>query len=182
MRLTTKGGNVIGKTRSFILCYLIFFSSSIFAEDIAGFWKTIDDETHMPRSIVAIYEYQKKYYGRLIATYDDNGKIYDSIEKPIKRAPAVKGNPYYVGLDFMWELEKHGKKFTNGVILDPEKGFEYSASAWIDDKGDLTLRGEMFFLGKNQTWPKAVDSDFPQGFTKPDLKTLVPKIPEVIEN
>lgn len=169
--------------KNFILMLVMFvssFFSGLMAEDIIGFWKTIDDETHKPQSIVAIYEYQNKYYGRLIATYDDNGKINDTIEHPVHRAPAVKGHPFYSGLDFIWDLEKEGPKYVNGVILDPEKGDEYVAEAWIEN-GNLIMRGKILFMGKNQTWPPATDADFPPGFKKPDLKKLVPKIPEPLE-
>ncbi len=162
-----------------LFCFLIF-NVSLFADEIVGFWKTISDETKKPESIVAIYKYKNKYYGRLIATYDDDGHILDTIENPKTKAPAVKGNPYYSGLDFIWDLEKAGSKYENGVILDPQKGDEYAAEAWIEN-GNLVVRGEILFLGKNQTWPKAKDSDFPAGFKKPDLRALVPKIPEVIE-
>jgi uncharacterized protein (DUF2147 family) len=152
----------------------------LFSEDIVGFWKSISDETKKPQSIIAIYPYQNKYYGRLIATYDDNGTISETIENPHDRAPGVKGHPYYAGLDIIWDLEKEGSKYTNGVILDPEKGDEYAAEVWIEN-GNLIVRGKIFFIGKNQTWPKALDSDFPQGFKKPDLTKLVPVIPEVLE-
>jgi len=171
---------MIKKYKLLILICFLSVSSSVFAKDIMGFWKTISDETKKPQSLVAIYPYQNKYYGRLIATFDDNGKIFDSTENPITKAPGVKGQPYYSGLDFIWDLEKEGDKYVNGVILDPEKGDEYSAEAWIEN-GDLIVRGQLFFIGKNQIWPKALDSDFPQGFKKPDLLKLVPKIPEVIE-
>lgn len=172
---------MIKKYYLFIICSFLSIANTCFSEDIKGFWKTISDETKKPQSLVAIYPYQNKYYGRLIATYDDQGKILDSIENPITKAPGVKGHPYYSGLDFIWDLEKEGDKYTNGIILDPQKGYEYSAEVWIEN-GDLVVRGELFFIGKNQVWPKATESDFPQGFKKPDLSKLVPKIPEVIES
>jgi uncharacterized protein (DUF2147 family) len=155
----------------------------LFSEDIMGFWKSISDETQKPQSIIAIYPYKDKYYGRLIATYDDNGKIADTIEYPHEKAPAIKGNPYYAGLDIIWDLEKEkdGAKYINGVILDPQKGDEYAAKAWIEND-NLIVRGEILFIGKNQTWPKAQDSDFPVGFKKPDLTKLIPVIPVAIDS
>lgn len=152
----------------------------LFSEDITGFWKTINEETNKRQSVVAIYPYQNKYYGRLIVTFDNQGNLLDSTENQKERAKAVKGHPYYAGLDFIWDLEKEGDKYVNGIILDPEKGDEYAAEAWIE-KGDLIVRGEILFLGKNQTWPKAEETDFPLGFKKPDLSKFVPVIPEVIE-
>lgn len=171
---------MIKKHLIFIFIFVFTLGNHLFSEEIVGFWKTINEETHQRESVVAIYEYQNKYFGRLIVTFDDDGKIYDSIAHPIGKAKAVKGHPYFSGLDFLWDLEKEGPKYVNGTILDPEKGDEYAAEAWLEN-GNLIVRGEILFLGKNQTWVKATDSDFPEGFKKPNFKEFVPKIPEVIE-
>lgn len=162
------------------MLWLFAFSATLTAEDIVGFWKTVDEQTNKPQSIVAIYQYQGKYYGRLIATYDESGKIDDTIYHPKDKAPGVVGNPYYSGLDFIWGLTKEGSKYTGGQILDPEKGRIYDAEMWIDN-GNLIVRGELFVFGRNQTWPPATDSDFPTDFKKPDLTKMVPKIPEAKE-
>src|ERR1700722_18418139 len=105
---------MINKSIFLGLCCILNFSSTLFSQDITGFWKSINEETKKPESIVAIYPYQNKYYGRLIVTFDD-GQFYDSIENPKAKAPAVKGHPFYAGLDFIWDLEKDGSKYTNGV-------------------------------------------------------------------
>lgn len=162
----------------FSLFCLFAISSSLMAEEITGLWKTVDEKTGKEQSIVAIYEYKGKYYGRLIATFDENGKIEDSIYSPKERAPGVEGNPYYSGLDIIWDLQKGGSRYTDGEILDPEKGKVYDAEAWIKD-GKLIVRGEILFIGRNQEWPPAKDSDFPPDFKKPDFTKFVPSIPKV---
>lgn len=166
--------------KSLFFCLIIFFSlsNSLLAQDIVGFWKTIDDKTGKPQSIVAIYKYRNKYYGRLIATFNDRGVVEETIYNPKERAPGVKGNPYYVGLDFIWNLKQEGSRYVDGKIMDPEKGRIYDAEAWID-KGNLIMRGQFLFIGRNQTWPPATDKDFPQGFQKPDLNKLVAEIPRI---
>lgn len=155
----------------------VFFSTLGAQEDVVGFWKTINEHTHKPESVVAIYEYQGRIFGRLIVTFDDTGKIQDTIENPKERAPGVQGNPFYCGLDIIWDLEKErgGSKYINGKIMDPEKGKVYHAKLWRDGS-DLIVRGELLIFGRNQTWPPAVEADFPTGFKKPDLTKLVPKI------
>lgn len=164
----------------FVLSFfcLVAFCSSLFADNCVGFWKTIDDKTGHQQSIVAIYKYKDKYYGRLILSYNDEGKVNDTMYNPKSRAPGVKGNPYYSGMDIIWDLIKQGSKYTNGWILDPEHGKIYDAEMWVDN-GKLVVRGEILFLGRNQTWTAAVDSDFPPDFKKPDLTKLVPLIPKV---
>jgi len=163
-----------------LICLSFFLSiaANLVSEDsIIGFWKTVDDKTGKPRSLVAVYEYKGKYFGRLIATYKPNGAFHDSIYSPEERASGVVGEPYYSGLDFIYDLEKEGTRYTNGYILDPEEGRLYEAEVWRE-KNNLIVRGEILFFGKNQTWPIAVATDFPPGFVKPDLASLVPVIPQ----
>jgi uncharacterized protein (DUF2147 family) len=147
-------------------------------DDIVGFWKTIDEVTNTPQSVVAVYKYQDKYYGRLILSYNENGTVQDTIYAPSKRAPGVVGEPYYSGMDIIYNLKKNGNKYTDGNIIDPEKGNRYGAELWVQD-GVLYVRGKLLFFGRNQKWPPAQHSDFPQGFVKPDLTKMVPVIPKL---
>lgn len=169
--------------RIFLFCLCLLFSPalSLFGDDITGFWKTIDDKTGQPQSIVAIYPYQGKYFGRLIVTFDEKGNIEDTIDKATTKAPGVVGNPYYAGLDIIWDLKPEGGgKFTDGEILDPERGRVYGAEVWRKDN-NLIVRGKVLFLGRNQTWPPAGEADFPPHFKKPDLQALVPVIPKPLK-
>lgn len=161
------------------LVCLLAISASLLGQNIVGFWKTVDENTKKPQSVVAVYEYQGKYYGRLILTYNSDGSVNDTIYSPRERAPGVIGEPYYAGLDIIWDLQPDGKKFTGGEIMDPEKGRIYGAELWVDEKGNLVVRGKVLFLGRNQTWPKALENDFPQGFKMPNLNELTPVIPKV---
>mgnify|MGYP001028432891 CR=1 FL=1 len=148
-------------------------------ENIVGFWKTINEKTQRPESIVAIYQYKGVYYGRIILTYYDDGTIQDTIYNPKKQAAGVVGNPYYVGMDILWGLTQQGKKYKDGSILDPEKGNVYGAEAWRKAE-KLIVRGKLFVFGRNQTWPPAAETDFPEGFKMPDINSFVPSIPKTI--
>lgn len=152
-------------------------SDSLQEGGIIGFWKTIDEKTGKPQSVVAIYPYNGKYFGRLIVTFDRQGEIEDTIYSATERAPGVVGNPFYAGLDIIWDLKPQGEKFVDGEILDPEHGRVYGAEIWRKDH-NLIVRGKVLFLGRNQTWQPAEDSDFPEPFKKPDLYALVPQIPQ----
>lgn len=160
------------------ILFILTFFSGLFAESIGGFWKSIDEESGKARSLVAVYEYEGKYYGRIIGTFDDNGnKIDETIYSPKSRAPGVVGDPYYCGLDFIWDLKPKGYKY-KGKIMDPREGKVYTAELWVaDDK--LIVRGELFIFGRNQTWLLAEDRDYPKGFKLPDVSTFVPVIPEI---
>lgn len=172
----------MNKTFIFSLFFSFLFTLNVLAQDVVGFWKTIDDKTGKPQSIVAIYEYQGKYFGRIIATYNDQGKFKDTIYLAKERAPGVEGNPHYAGMDIIWDLEKdkNGSKYKSGSILDPLHGRIYDAEIWVEN-GKLVVRGKILFLGRNQTWPPVNLSEFPQGFKIPELHTLIPAIPTVID-
>jgi uncharacterized protein (DUF2147 family) len=142
--------------------------------DIVGFWKSVDEETGIARCVVAIYPYQNQYFGRIIGTFNKEGHMEDTIYKPKGRAEGVPGNPYYSGLDLIWDLDKRGSVY-KGKIMDPEAGNVYKAEVWR--KGaDLIVRGKLLFFGRSQTWLPTTASDFPKGFKKPDTSKFVPAI------
>lgn len=154
----------------------LFCISSLFG-GIGGYWKSINENTGLAQCVVAVYEYKGIHYGRIIATYDEHGKMKEDIYKPKERAPGVVGNPYYCGLDIIWDLESTGSNY-KGKILDPQKGNIYNAQLWVDG-GNLFVRGKWGFLGRTQTWLPVDESDFPKNFKKPPLDSLVPVVPTV---
>lgn len=154
----------------------VLFSCSVFAaEDISGFWKSLNDSGES-QCVFGIYEYQGTYYGKIIGTYD-NGEMTDTIYKPIGRAEGVVGNPHMCGLDIVYGLEDSGGSF-KGKIVDPNKGNVYNCELWIQGNS-LIVRGKLFIFGKNITWHPVAKSDFPKGFKLPDMKKFVPVVPEL---
>ncbi len=157
---------------------LTFFSTALFsAESIEGFWKTVNEETGEAQCIVAVYKYEGLYYGKIIGTFGEDGKMDDSIYKPVKRAPGLAEKPFYSGLDIIWYLADRGSRF-KGKILDPEHGKVYNSELWIDN-GNLVVRGKLLMFGRSQTWLPATKADFPKDFKMPDLKKLTPAVPNV---
>lgn len=168
----------VEKVKSMVkkLLFFVLFCSALIARSIDGFWKSIDEKTGEPRCVVAIYSYQGVYYGRMIGTFDDQGKMKDDIYHPKERAPGVFGNPYYCGMDFIWDLRERDESY-RGRILDPEEGNVYNAELWVE-KGKLMVKGKLMFFSRTQAWKAAVKADFPRGFKMPDVKQFVPLIPE----
>ncbi len=162
------------KTLGLILTCMVAYCS---AQDILGFWKSIDENTGMPKCVVAIYEYQDNYYGRIIGTFDKDGEMVETIDAPEDRAPGIVGHPFYCGIDLIWGLRKKESKY-RGRIVDPKKGHIYRAELWIKD-GNLVVRGKLLCFGRNQTWLPASESDFPPEFQIPNVTEFVPVIPEV---
>lgn len=149
---------------------------SLFGEDLAGFWATIDKDTKLPSSVIAVYLYQGKYYGRIIATFNRQGKMDDTIYSPKGRAPGLVGNPYYSGLDIVWDAKPTKKGRFRGYVVDPRDGKTYNAELWKEN-GNLILRGELFIFGRNEVWPPFPNTLFDKSFKIPDLNTFVPNIP-----
>ncbi len=160
------------------LLYLLTCSTLVSADDVVGFWKTINEKSKKTESIIAIYQHDGKYYGRIIAAYNDRGQIDDTIYTPKERAPGVEGSPFYSGLDIIWDLKSNGSKYTDGKIMDPEKGRVYDLEIWRQNQ-NLIVRGKVWVFGRNQVWLPALDSDFPADFKKPDLTSLTPVIQPV---
>ena len=131
-------------------------------EGVEGYWTTIDDETNTPKSVVQIYEYQGKVYGRVVELFQNK----EAVAK-LPDEPKIKG------LDVIWDMEQKKDKFTGGKILDPKTGKVYACDMWRD--GDkLIVRRKIAFLGRNQTWepnttfkPETTAKPVPQ---KPRLK------------
>ena len=136
-------------------------TSVTYASEIVGFWTTIDDETNQAKSIVQIYEYKGKYFGRIVELLKN------------KNAKAkIAGSPNIKGLDIIWDLKKDGSTYKGGEILDPQKGKVYGCEIW-KEKEKLIVRGKIAFLGRNQTW--LPNKDF-KSETNEALKPQKPKI------
>lgn len=116
---------------------------------VTGKWKTIDDETGEPKSIVEIYEQNGKIYGKVVEILNPAKKN----AKCTKCKGADKDKPI-VGLVIIKGLVKDGDEWTDGDILDPNKGKLYSCTIELDGKDKLEVRGYMgiSLLGRTQTW------------------------------
>ncbi|MBP2832094.1 DUF2147 domain-containing protein [Aquimarina sp. U1-2] len=116
---------------------------------IFGKWKTIDDNTGEPRSIVEIYKADNKIYGKIkrILKESDRDKVCieckgDNYNKPIE------------GMVIIRDLQKDGNEYEDGTILDPENGKVYRCKLWVDEenKNILNVRGYIAFLYRTQQW------------------------------
>lgn len=116
---------------------------------IEGKWKTIDDETGKPKSIVEIFKKKDgKYYG----------KINELLIKPehstcVKCKDDRKNKPL-VGMEVIRGLSKDGNDFVGGVITNPKDGKSYKTA--VVREGNV-LKVKALIMGiavKTQTWNK----------------------------
>ena len=109
-----------------IICSLfILLSAGSFAQSALGKWKTIDDETGKPKSIVEIYMKGDKLYGKVLELF---------------REPHEEQDPYcplceddrkdqrVIGMEIIRDMEKDGTEWDDGTICDPKNGKIYDCS------------------------------------------------------
>lgn len=135
--------------KTFFAFMALLIGSLAFAQ-IEGKWKTIDDETKQPKSVVEIYKKSDgKYYGKIT-------QLLIKPENPncVACKDDRKGKPL-TGLEIIRGLKKEGNEFTGGTITDPKTGKTYKCT--ITKSGDqLSVRGYVgiSLMGRTQTWQK----------------------------
>lgn len=139
----------------FLLLIVVFslcFLSVSFAQEtsILGKWKTIDDETNEPKSIVQIYEKDGRYFGQITELFRKAGEDPAPVCDKCPNDDVRKDQPIK-GMVILKDLVQDGDKYKDGTILDPKKGKIYNCKVWLEG-GDLKLRGYIAFLFRTQTW------------------------------
>ena len=117
---------------------------------ITGKWKTIDDATGKPRSVVEIFERGGQYFGKVVSIFPRPGKDPD----PVCNACDPSDKRYKVkvkGMEIVRNLKKDGSEYGGGDILDPENGKVYRCKIWLEDN-TLKVRGYLGPFFRTQTW------------------------------
>jgi uncharacterized protein (DUF2147 family) len=135
-----------------LLCFISAGSAFAKQGSIVGNWKTIDDKTNQPKSIVKIYKRGGKYYGKVTRLFrkkdeDPNPRCEKCKDDDPRKGKRVKGMVILKDL-----VEKDGK-YSGGNILDPKNGKVYKCKLWLE-KGKLKVRGYVGIFFRTQTWHK----------------------------
>lgn len=141
----------------FIILCNILFPNSCFAENISpvGLWKTIDDKTNTPRSIIRIWESNGELLGKIEKAFYRPGEGPTDV---CKKCPGEFHNKLVLGLTIMWGLHQDPEdqySWVNGKILDPTNGQIYNCQLTINEAGDeLHVRGYLgvSLFGRTQVW------------------------------
>lgn len=128
--------------------------SSANGAELVGRWKTVDDDTHKPKSIVEIYKSGDTYRGKIVKLIDPKEP-----NAVCKKCSGENKDKPLEGMDILWDLktDKPEKSWTGGTILDPENGKSYSCNMSLDKDSDkLKVRGYIGFslLGRTQFWDR----------------------------
>lgn len=108
-------------------------------DKMVGEWRTVDDKTNQPVSVVNIYkDANGLYYGKLV------------------RLLAPEGDQNLVGTMIVKDMKEKDGELVGGKVYDPDSGNTYYCTIKYDAKNNtLKLRGSLDkrgLLGRSQTW------------------------------
>lgn len=118
-----------------------------------GYWKTIDDVSGKPKSIIQIWQTpDSSLSGKVIKIYPKPGEDQNKLCAVCK---GDKHNQRIVGMVILDGLKDNGSKWDRGNILDPENGKTYRCNVKVVDNGQkLEVHGYIGLpiIGRTQTW------------------------------
>ncbi|MEI7037106.1 DUF2147 domain-containing protein [Fulvimonas yonginensis] len=134
---------------------LMLASAAAFAADDTpvGTWKTIDDTTGKPKSIVQITEQNGELQGKVL-------QVLQSDEGPhplCRKCEGERKDQPVEGMVIMWGVHRDGDVWDGGRILDPHNGKTYKVKLSMLDNGNkLDVHGYIGFalLGRSQVWER----------------------------
>lgn len=146
--------NALFFRRMGLLAASLLILTGAWAQSPVGVWKTIDDETNKPKSLVEIYEKDGKLYGKVTKLFrgpdEDPDPVCDKCDEDDPRY-----NKKVLGMEILKGLEKESDtEWEGGKILDPKNGSVYSCYVELVEPNKLKLRGFIGFslLGRTQYW------------------------------
>lgn len=140
---------------SSIIAFAVGKSTDFTGNSPIGYWKTIDDITGKPKSIVQITRTSDQVLiAKVIKIFPTKGVTQG------KLCTACQGDQHnqpIVGMVIMTGLKSAEKQWTNGRILDPENGKTYKCTARLTEQGKkLNVHGYVGLplFGRSQTWER----------------------------
>ena len=134
---------------------LLLGSAAVYAatDTPVGTWKTIDDATGKPKSIVQITEQNGELQGKVL-------QVLQSEEGPhplCAKCDGERKDKPVEGMTIMWGVTRDDDVWDGGKILDPHNGKQYKVKLTLLDGGQkLDVHGYIGFamLGRSQVWER----------------------------
>ncbi|WP_424683171.1 DUF2147 domain-containing protein [Frateuria sp. YIM B11624] len=134
---------------------LLLGSAAVYAanDTPVGTWKTIDDTTGKPKSIVQITEQNGELQAKVL-------KVLQSDEGPnpiCRKCDGERKDQPVEGMTIMWGVTRDGDVWDGGKILDPHNGKTYKVKLSMLEGGQkLDVHGYIGFalLGRSQVWER----------------------------
>jgi uncharacterized protein (DUF2147 family) len=142
---------------TFFLAFLLIVAGNSFAQlpdPAIGVWKTIDDKTNEPASLIKIEQVNGMLEGTVIKTFqkpNEKPLVYCNLCKDERKDKPI------IGMKIMTELKRDKPgSWSDGKILDPEEGEVYRVKIVTEDGKKMDVRGYIGvpLLGRTQTWYK----------------------------
>lgn len=123
-----------------------------YAADLAspvGPWRTIDDQSGKPKSIVQITEDNGMLTGKIVQLLEG------ATEQTCSKCEGELKDKPLVGMKILWDLRKEGNEWANGKIFNPADGGTYTSKARLTDGGKtLEVTGRWMVFSKQQKWQR----------------------------
>jgi len=145
----------MNKYLKFFLLGFLFLQTQAMAQSsdpVLGIWKTMDEKTNQPASLIKIEEVHGQLTGTVLALMESPGETlvtHCHLCKDERRGKPIVGMVIMKGL----KKDKLGY-WSGGEILDPEEGDIYRVKIETDDGKILRVRGYIGFslIGRTQHW------------------------------
>jgi len=140
----------------FVFAVTVLMSFAVGAQESpVGTWKTIDDQTGKPKSLVRIIDNGGELHGKVEKLFREPGEV----QNPTCSAcqDERKDQPI-IGMTILTGMKKDGGEYKGGQILDPANGKVYKSRMWLSEDGlKLNVRGYIGvpMFGRTQTWVRA---------------------------
>ncbi len=136
-----------------LMILLLAFAPCVIAasNSPAGLWKTIDDKTGKPRSLIRISENNGEYS----AVVEKGLREGDTGEAVCDKCTDERKGQKIIGMTIASGLKEKNSTYEGGKILDPDNGKVYKCKMKLDETSNkLEVRGFIGFslLGRSQTW------------------------------
>ncbi|MFZ2315718.1 MAG: DUF2147 domain-containing protein [Gammaproteobacteria bacterium] len=145
--------------QSIVFCasfLLLTLAHAADANSPVGYWKTIDDVTGKPKSILQISQTSSQALsGRIMKIFPSPGKDENEV---CEACTGARHNQRIVGMVILEGLKQSAanpNEWSGGSILDPKNGKTYRCKVTVMDGGNkLTVRGYIGapLFGRTQTW------------------------------
>ena len=140
---------------SVLLVFMILYALPALSSDTpspVGRWKTIDDKTSKPKSIMDIAIKGDTLVATIDSLYREPGDDPDPI---CDKCSGWRKDKKAKGLTITDAMTKHGNEWSGGFITDPDNGKTYRCIIRMQDNGKrMEVRGFIGFslFGRSQYW------------------------------
>ncbi len=134
------------------LCFAgIFFSNVAYAaanDSPVGFWRTVDEQTQKPNSIVEITRENGRYDGKVVKLFDNPAAVCSKCSGDLHNQPIM-------GMQVLWDFIPVQDGWGDGKVLVVKRGIILDATLNLQNQGQILQIVAKTPLGKRvQNWER----------------------------